>query len=118
MMVGYLATGLLIIAAAFDLGIAWTVVAIALSGAFTAPTAAAMFSLRNHLSPPHLRSQIFTVGAGFRTSASAAGAGLAASATAFGGGLLMAGIGVIWVASATVMASYPSPMQGDSGRND
>lgn len=73
MMVGYLATGLLIIAAAFDLGIAWTVAAIALSGVFTAPTAAAMFSLRNYLSPLHLRSQIFTVAAGFRTSASLRG---------------------------------------------
>lgn len=107
MMVGYLTTGLLIIGATFDVGIVWTVVAIGLAGVFTAPTSAAMFFLRNHLSPLHLRSQIFTVGAGFRTSAAAAGAGLAASATVFGGGPVMAGIGVIWLASAALMIGYP-----------
>ncbi|MFF1252274.1 hypothetical protein ACFVYC_07235 [Pseudarthrobacter sp. NPDC058329] len=74
MMMGFLATGLLTNGAAFAFGTAWTVIAIGLSGLFTAPTSAAMLFLRGHLSPPHLRSQIFTVGAGFRASASAAGA--------------------------------------------
>lgn len=108
MMLGFLATGLLTIGAAFDFGTAWTVAAIGLSGVFTAPTSAAMLFLRNHLSPPHLRSQIFTVGAGFRATASAAGAGLAASATGWGGGLAVAGIGVIWVVSAALMVAYPA----------
>ncbi|MFF2242870.1 hypothetical protein ACFVTM_01635 [Arthrobacter sp. NPDC058130] len=109
MMLGFLATGLLTIVAAFDFGTGWTVVAIGLSGVFTASTSAAMLFLRNHLSPPHLRSQIFTVGAGFRASASAAGAALAASVTGLGGGLAVAGIGLIWVVSAALMAGYPSP---------
>lgn len=112
MMLGYLATGLLIIGAAFELGTGWNVVTIALAGAFTAPTSAAMFFLRNHLSPPHLRSQIFTVGAGLRSSAAAAGAVLAASATIFGGGLAMAALGLVWVASAALMAGYPAPERG------
>lgn len=115
MMLGFLATGLLTIGAAFDFGTVWTVIAIGLSGVFTAPTAAAMLFLRSHLSPPHLRSQIFTVGAGFRASASAAGAGLAASATGLGGGLAVTGIGVIWVLSAVLMAAYPST-GGAAGR--
>jgi hypothetical protein len=108
MMLGFRATGLLTIGAAFNFGTAWTIAAIGLSGLFTAPTSAAMLFLRSHLSPPHLRSQIFTVGAGFRATASAAGAGLAASATGFGGGLAVAGIGVIWVVSAALMAGYPA----------
>ncbi|MCU1517321.1 MAG: hypothetical protein JWQ75_2042 [Pseudarthrobacter sp.] len=109
MMLGFLATGLLTIGAAFDFGTAWTVVTIGLSGVFTASSTAALMFLRNHLSPPHLRSQIFTVGAGFRASASAAGAALAASATGMGGGIAVAGIGLIWVASAALMAGYPAP---------
>ncbi|MEN8584336.1 hypothetical protein ABFP37_16700 [Burkholderia sp. RS01] len=109
MMLGFLATGLLTIVAAFDFGTAWTVAAIGLSGVFTASTSAAMLFLRNHLSPPHLRSQIFTVGAGFRASAFAIGAALAGSVTGLGGGLAVAGIGLIWVLSGVLMTGYPAP---------
>ena len=109
MMLGFVATGLLTMVAAFDFGTAWTVVAIGLSGLFTASTSAAMLFLRNHLSPPHLRSQIFTVGAGFRASASAVGAALAGSVTGLGGGLAVAGIGLIWVVSGALMAGYRAP---------
>lgn len=105
---GFLATGVFTVLAAADLGTAWTVVVIGISGAFTASTSAAMLLLRNRLSPPHLRSQIFTVGAGLRASASAAGAALAGSATSLGGGMAVAGIGVVWVVSAALMAAYPS----------
>jgi MFS family permease len=111
MMVGFFGTGLLTIGAAFDFGTAWTVIAIGLSGVFTASTAAAMLFLRNRLSPPHLRSQIFTVGAGLRASASAAGAALAASATGLGGALTVAVVGLVWVLSAAVMAAYPRAIQ-------
>lgn len=114
MMAGFLATGLLTVVAALDLGTIWTVGAIGLSGVFTASTAAAMLFLRNRLSPPRLRSQIFTVGAGLRASASAAGAGLAGSATGLSGGLSVAGIGLVWVASAALMAAYPKTPQDDA----
>ncbi|MDQ0862859.1 MFS transporter [Arthrobacter globiformis] len=114
MMAGFLATGLLTVGAAVDIGTAWTVVAIGLSGVFTASTAAAMLFLRNHLSPPHLRSQIFTVGAGFRASASAGGAALAASATGFGGALSLVVVGTVWVVSAALMAAYPRGVQADA----
>ena len=114
MMAGFLATGLLTVGAAVDIGTAWTVVAIGLSGVFTASTAAAMLFLRNHLSPPHLRSQIFTVGAGFRASASAGGAALAASATGFGGALSLVVVGAVWVASAALMAAYPRGAQAEA----
>ena len=104
---GFLATGIFTVLAAANLGIAWTVVAIGVSGAFTASTSAAMLLLRNRLSPPHLRSQIFTVGAGLRASAAAGGAALAGSA-GLGGALAVLAIGGVWIASAALMAAYPS----------
>jgi hypothetical protein len=112
MMAGFLVTGLLTIAAAFDLGTTWTVIAIGLSGIFTAPTAAAMLYLRNWHSPAHLKSQIFTVSAGFRASAAACGAALAASATSFGGAVTVGAIGLVWVASAAMMGAYPRAAYG------
>ncbi|MEZ2390539.1 MFS transporter [bacterium RCC_150] len=107
MMAGFLATGFLTIAAAFDLGIVWTIITIGLSGIFTAPTAAAMLSLRNRHSPSHLKSQIFTVSAGFRASASAGGAALAATATGLGGAVTVGAMGMVWVISAVLMGAYP-----------
>jgi MFS family permease len=107
MMAGFLATGLLTVAAAFDNGTAWTVAAIGLSGLFTASTSAAMLFLRNLHSPSHLKSQIFTVSAGFRASASAAGAALAGTATGWGGAVTVAAVGMVWIISAALMGAYP-----------
>jgi len=108
MMAGFFATGLFTVAAALDLGAAWTVGAIGLSGVFTASATAAMLHLRSHLSPPRLRSQVFTVGAGLRTSAAAAGAALAGATTGISGGLTVAAIGLMWIASAGLMVAYPA----------
>ncbi|MFP3463786.1 hypothetical protein R5O87_23355 [Arthrobacter globiformis] len=107
MMAGFFATGLLTVGAAFDFGTTWTVVAIGLSGFFTASSTAAMLSLRNRLSPPHLRSQIFTVSAGLRVSATAAGAALAGAATESGGGVILGAVGLIWIVSAARLIAYP-----------
>lgn len=73
---------------------------------------AAMLFLRSHLSPDHLKSQIFTVGAGLRTTATAAGAALAASASGLGGALTVGLIGVIWVLSAAWMTAFPRSAAG------
>lgn len=108
MMAGYFATGVCTIAAAFDLGTTWTIIAIGLSGVFTAPSTTTMLFLRSHLSRPELKAQVFTVGAGLRTSASAAGAALAGTATGLGGGLTLAGVGLAWAASAAIMFAYPA----------
>ncbi|MFJ4029471.1 MFS transporter [Paenarthrobacter sp. NPDC089989] len=107
MLAGFLATGLLTAVAALNFGTVWTVLAIGLSGAFTAPSTAAMLFLRNRLSPPHLKSQIFTVSAGFRASASAGGAAVAASAAGLGGAVMVVAMGAIWIISAAVMGAYP-----------
>lgn len=107
MIAGFLATGLLTMVAAMDVGTAWTFLAIGLSGVFTASTSAAMLFLRNVHSPAHLRSQIFTVSAGFRVSASAAGAALAGTLSGWGGAATVAAVGVVWILSAAMMAAYP-----------
>jgi MFS family permease len=111
MMAGYLATGAFTIAAAFDLGTTWTIIAIGLSGVFTAASTTTMLFLRSHLSRPELKAQVFTVGAGLRTSASAAGAALAGTVTGLGGGLTLAGVGLAWAASAALMLAYPKERQ-------
>ncbi|MFK0004245.1 MFS transporter [Paenarthrobacter sp. NPDC090522] len=107
MLAGFLATGLLTAVAALNFGTLWTVLAIGLSGAFTAPSTAAMLFMRNRLSPPHLKSQIFTVSAGFRASASAGGAAVAASAAGLGGAVMVVAMGAIWIISAALMGAYP-----------
>lgn len=108
MMASFLATGLLTLAAALDLGTEWTSIAIGLAGIFTAPATAAMLLLRNRHSPAHLKSQIFTVSAGLGGTASAAGVVLAASSSEFAGGAVsVAAIGLVWIASAALMIAYP-----------
>ncbi|MFB8369621.1 MFS transporter [Pseudarthrobacter sp. NPDC055928] len=107
MTASFFATGLLTLAAALDTGTVWTSIAIGLAGIFTAPATAAMLFLRNRHSPPHLRSQIFTVSAGLGGTASATGVALAASFSGFTGGTMsVVAIGLVWVASATLMIAY------------
>ncbi|HEU0206318.1 MAG TPA: MFS transporter [Pseudolysinimonas sp.] len=107
MLVGFAGTGLLTIVAAADLGLPWTVAGIALSGLCTGPSTAAMLLLRKQQSPTTVRSQVFTVGSGLRTTAAAVGAAIAGLAAGLDAGILVAVIGVIWVASALVMLAYP-----------
>ncbi|MGN7250444.1 MFS transporter [Arthrobacter sp. SAFR-014] len=114
MMAGFFATGLLTIAAALDFGTVWTFLTIGLSGAFTASSTAAMLFLRNRLSPQYLRSQIFTVSAGLRVSATAAGAALAGAATGSGGAIILGAVGVMWIMSAALMIAYPRNTHDDA----
>lgn len=107
MLIGFAGTGLLTIVAAADLGLPWTIAAIALSGVCTGPSTAAMLLLRKQQSPTTVRSQVFTVGSGLRTTAAAVGAAIAGLAAGLDAGTLIAAIGVIWVASALVMLGYP-----------
>jgi len=85
----------------------WTIVAIALSGLCTGPSTAAMLLLRKQQSPAVVRSQVFTVGSGLRTTAAALGAAIAGQAAGLDAGTLIGVIGVIWVVSALVMLGYP-----------
>ena len=107
MLVGFAGTGLLTVVAAADLGLPWTIGAIALSGVCTGPSTAAMLLLRKQQSPSVVRSQVFTVGSGLRATAAAVGAALAGLVAGVDAGTLIAVIGLIWVASALVMFGYP-----------
>lgn len=104
---GFAATGVLTVIAAVDLGVWWTTLLIGLSGLFTAASAAAMLLLRKQQSFPDVRSQVFTVGAGLRTTAAAAGAAIAGVAAGVGGAWLIVAIGLIWIASGALMLAYP-----------
>ena len=107
MTVGFAATGLATVAAALDAGLPFTLVAIAVSGALTAPGTAAMLLLRKQQSPRRVRSQVFTVAAGLRATASAVGAAIAGGIAGLDGGVLVALVGVSWIAAAAVMLAYP-----------
>ncbi|MCU1442839.1 MAG: hypothetical protein JWQ59_989 [Cryobacterium sp.] len=112
---GFAATGILTVAAAIDLGLVWSIVAIGLAGLFTASSSAAMLLLRKQQSPLALRSQVFTVGAGLRATAAAAGAAVAGAAAGLGAGVLIAGVGIAWIASALLLFAYPrraAPIDG------
>jgi MFS family permease len=54
-----------------------TVALFALSGFFTGPFAGALFTVRQDRAPAAVRAQIFTLGAGLKTTAAAAGAAVA-----------------------------------------
>lgn len=107
MLVGFAGTGLLTIVAAADFGLPWTIVAIALSGICTGPSTVALLVLRKQQSPTAMRSQVFTVGSGLRTTAAALGAAIAGLVAGANAGDLIVVIGVIWIASALVMLGYP-----------
>ena len=105
--VGFAATGVFTVLAALDIGTPWTIAAIGASGLFTAASSAAMLLIRQQQSPPSLRSQVFTVGAGLRAAAAAAGAAVAGLASGLGAAGLIVAIGVIWIASAAMLVAYP-----------
>ena len=118
MTAGFIATGLLTICAVFDFGMVWAFITLGLSGVFTASTTTAMLRLRDRHSTHRLKSQVFTVSAGLRTSASAGGAMLAAAASGLGGAVSLITLGVIWIVSAALMIAYPRvpPPDGSGSR--
>ncbi|MBT2499083.1 hypothetical protein J7E25_08240 [Agromyces sp. ISL-38] len=104
---GFAATGAFTVLAALDLGTEWTIAAIGISGLFTASSAAAMLLLRKQQSPPSLRSQVFTVGAGLRAAAAAAGAAVAGLSAGIGAEALIIAIGAVWIVSGAMLVAYP-----------
>lgn len=81
-MVGLAATGVPVLAAATaPSSLAALVLLFAIVGVANGPLFGALLSIRQHRSPPALRSQIFTLGAGAKITATAAGAALASTLT-------------------------------------
>lgn len=107
--VGFAATGVFILAAVPDLGIYVALAMMVLAGVWTAPANAAMLYLRDEQSPPAVKSQVFTIGAGLRAAAAAVGAAWASSAFTVGAVWLFLGIGTIWIGSGLMLKAYPRP---------
>lgn len=94
-MVALLLTGAPLAAAALTTSsTSVTVFLFAVSGTATGPLTGALFTTRQDHAPDHLRAQVFSVGAGLKTTSAAAGAALAGTLahTATGTQLLLAGI--------------------------
>jgi MFS family permease len=76
-------TGLPLLVTGFSSSLAVLTAAFAVSGFFLGPFVGALFTARDAWSPDEVRAQVFTIGAGLKTTAAAAGAagiGLLASA--------------------------------------
>jgi MFS family permease len=76
-MVALIASGVPLAIAAGVHQLATTAVFFAISGVFIGPMLGALFTSRQDEAPPHLRAQVFAVGAGVKTTAGACGAALA-----------------------------------------
>ncbi|WP_250033436.1 MFS transporter [Paractinoplanes maris] len=66
----------------------------ALAGGLGAPVSVAVFAVRDQESPPAVRTQVFTLGAGLKVTAAAAGAAAAGLAAGIGAPALLAAIAV------------------------
>lgn len=111
---GWAAIGLFTLLAVPDLGLTWTIVVIGLSGVFTASSSAAMLLLRKLLSPPEVRSQVFTIGSGLRAATGALGAAVAGAVAGLDAGVLIAAVGAVWLVSAALMLAYRAPTERSS----
>lgn len=107
MAIGFALTGLATLAAAFDIGLGWTIALVGLSGLCTAAPTAAMLLLRRTESPDDVVAQVFTVGSALRTAAAAAGTAIAGALAGVEPLLLLAGSGGVWLVSAAVMLAFP-----------
>lgn len=104
---GFALIGVFTLLAVPSLGLVWTVVAIGLSGVFTASSSAAMLMLRKQQSPIGVRSQVFTIGSGLRAMSTAVGAAVAGALAGLDAGVLIAGVGAVWLVAAAILLGYP-----------
>ncbi|MCU1436951.1 MAG: transporter [Naasia sp.] len=103
MLAAFAATGVGTVVAGLLPGYAAALAAVAVAGLFTAPGITALFAIRQRESPSAVRSQVFTVGAGLRTSAGAVGAAIGGAVAGIGGGPLTVLVGVVWLVSAALL---------------
>ncbi|MFF5079014.1 MFS transporter [Actinoplanes sp. NPDC000266] len=79
----------------------------ALAGALGVPVSVAVFAVRDQESPPEIRTQVFTLGAGVKVTAAAAGAAVAGFAAPAGIVVLLAGIAVCQALGALAVVLVP-----------
>jgi MFS family permease len=117
---GLVATGLPLAAAAAAPSAWWLAALFAVSGAAGGPLMGALLLTRQRFAPEHLRSQVFTLGAGLKITAAAAGSALGGMAAALpsstqlvlvAGWPMLAGVGgavVLHRSSASGAAEVPA----------
>ncbi|MBM2621519.1 MFS transporter [Actinoplanes sp. LDG1-06] len=66
----------------------------ALAGGLGAPVSVAVFAVRDQESPPGLRTQVFSLGAGLKVTAAATGAAAAGLAAGAGAAVILAAVGI------------------------
>ncbi|XVU23413.1 hypothetical protein ACQPZJ_40140 [Actinoplanes sp. CA-054009] len=79
----------------------------AIAGALGVPVSVAVFAVRDQESPPEIRTQVFTLGAGVKVTAAAAGAAVAGFAAPAGIVALLAGIAVCQALGALAVVVVP-----------
>ncbi|XVV10626.1 MFS transporter [Actinoplanes sp. CA-131856] len=79
----------------------------AVAGALGVPVSVAVFAVRDQESPPEIRTQIFTLGAGVKVTAAATGAAIAGFAAPAGIVALLAGIAVCQALGALAVVVVP-----------
>ncbi|MEO3767289.1 MFS transporter [Streptomyces sp. B5E4] len=88
----------------------------ALAGLFDGPLLAATLRIRADHAPLAVRTQVFTLGAGLKTTAASAGAALtAASASALSPAQLLAGLAALQLAGATLLYGIPHSAHPEEG---
>ncbi|SNY60509.1 MFS transporter [Paractinoplanes atraurantiacus] len=79
----------------------------AIAGALGVPVSVAVFAVRDQESPPEIRTQVFTLGAGVKVTAAATGAAVAGLAAPAGVVALLAGIAVCQMLGALAVVLVP-----------
>jgi MFS family permease len=115
MLGSFLGTGLGTLGAAVAPGYVGVLLAVGVAGLFVAPGVAAMLAIRQQESPPAVRSQVFTVGAGLRGASGAVGAAAAGALAGVGGALLCVLIALCWIASAALLPLH-APRAAEAAR--
>ncbi|WP_407566258.1 MFS transporter [Streptomyces sp. 184] len=88
----------------------------AVAGLCDGPLLAATLRIRADHAPPDVRTQVFTLGAGLKTTAGAAGAALtAAAASALSPSQLLAALAALQLAGATLLRGTPRSVRTERG---
>ncbi len=102
------ATGPPLALTAANLSLGVTTALFALAGACTGPLFSALLAARERYAPPEARTQIFTLGAGLKSTAAAAGAAVAGAASGFGTSALLLAVAACQVLATLLGAALLS----------
>ncbi|MEU6084800.1 MFS transporter [Streptomyces sp. NPDC047108] len=113
-----LGTGLALGAAALLPSFTAAAALFAVAGLCDGPLLSATLRIRADHAPPHLRTQVFTLGAGLKISAAACGAALTGAAAAWSPSLLLVAIALVHLAALLLYCLARSVPAGRTARPD